>query len=575
MKKYGIYLAYPPAVDLRVDGLGRHLAEFLKAAQERGDVRFAIACPSWMSGNLERLFKDAGVRPASVDIIAPPHRPWLLWAYEYFDRQRKKRRRPGRLTAYWERLQRWGKAAGEFMMKRVVRARGPDGLVWLVAMLPVMIVTGPVAVVVWGGARVARGFLQVAKYWSGRHAGFNARISQVRGAAEKPQLSALLIWLYRLMEEAEAELMRALVHARKDIRAWYCPTAFWPHFNELRVPRLMCVPDVVLTDFSAGFALERGDLFLDGFRRVENSIRGGMHLVTYSEDVKRNTLIKRYHIDASVISVVPHGANRLDNLVLVTGFPNNDVATDTLCRNLFKVALNKAVVARNKTRDGTAVARPEEKGSDHLIAYDRKAWDKVPHPLGRLMDGSDTQFIFYASQFRANKNLLSLLRAYEHLLRRRYIGHKLVLTGNPATVPAIAEFIADNGLENDVLCLNGLSAQELAACYRLADLAVNPSLSEGGCPFTFTEALSVGTPVVMARIPVTEEVITQPDLQDVTFFDPFDWKDMAEKIEWALQNADALLEKQMPFYQQLAQRSWRTAVDEYVEILDRISAEEK
>jgi len=47
----------------------------------------------------------------------------------------------------------------------------------------------------------------------------------------------------------------------------------------------------------------------------------------------------------------------------------------------------------------------------------------------------------------------------------------------------------------------------IAACYKLADLAVNPSLSEGGFPFTFTEALSVGTPVVMARIPVTEEII--------------------------------------------------------------------
>ena len=52
MKKYGIYLAYPPKVDLRAEGLGRHLAEFLKAAQERGDVQFVIACPSWMKKSL-------------------------------------------------------------------------------------------------------------------------------------------------------------------------------------------------------------------------------------------------------------------------------------------------------------------------------------------------------------------------------------------------------------------------------------------------------------------------------------------------------------------------------------------
>jgi glycosyltransferase involved in cell wall biosynthesis len=157
------------------------------------------------------------------------------------------------------------------------------------------------------------------------------------------------------------------------------------------------------------------------------------------------------------------------------------------------------------------------------------------------------------------------------LLKRRYAGHKLVLTGNPNTLPEIARFITEHNLENDVLCLHGLSAQELAACYRLADLAVNPSLSEGGCPFTFTEALSVGTPVVMARITVTEEVITDPELQQQMLFDPYDWKEMADKIEWGLNNRFALLAKQKLLYNQLSQRTWRHVVDEYVEILDRIS----
>jgi glycosyltransferase involved in cell wall biosynthesis len=122
-----------------------------------------------------------------------------------------------------------------------------------------------------------------------------------------------------------------------------------------------------------------------------------------------------------------------------------------------------------------------------------------------------------------------------------------------------------------VLCLHGLTARELAACYRLAELAVNPSLSEGGCPFTLTEALSVGTPVVMGRIAVTEEVITDPALQDVMLFDPYDWKDMAARIEWALQNREALLTRQLKFYAKLSQRTWRHVVDEHIAILDRIS----
>jgi glycosyltransferase involved in cell wall biosynthesis len=69
-----------------------------------------------------------------------------------------------------------------------------------------------------------------------------------------------------------------------------------------------------------------------------------------------------------------------------------------------------------------------------------------------------------------------------HLLKKRYRGYKLILTGDPGNMQAILDFIREHNIENDVLCLNGLSPQQLAACYRLADLAVNPSLSGVGFP---------------------------------------------------------------------------------------------
>jgi len=290
-------------------------------------------------------------------------------------------------------------------------------------------------------------------------------------------------------------------------------------------------------DFPIGFAPVGGDRFLDNFRQVEKAIKGGEYFLTYSENVKWRTLVERYHINPEVISVIPHGANRMDELVVVSGFPDNEAATATLCRKLFRQALQKAVNNDNAAMFGS----------------------------------NDVHFIFYASQFRPNKNIISLLKAYEFLLKRRFVGHKLILTGNPNLLPEIKEYIFAQNLENDVLCLHGLSASELAACYRQADLAVNPSLSEGGCPFTFTEALSVDTPVVMARIAVTEEVITDPDLLEMMTFDSHDWEDIANRIEWALLNQDLLLEKQKPYYDHLAQRTWRNVVDEYINILDQIS----
>ena len=235
--------------------------------------------------------------------------------------------------------------------------------------------------------------------------------------------------------------------------------------------------------------------------------------------------------------MIRHGANRLDDLIRLTGFPDNAAATEKFCRTLLKSALQK----------------------------------DVHRSYAGLKANTGIRFIFYASQFRPNKNIITLLRAYEYLLRRRFVGHKLILTGIPRESDDIAAFIADRNLRNDVLCLHGLSERELAACYHLADLAVNPSLSEGGCPFTFTEAMSVGTPVVMARIRVTEEVITDPQLQAAMLFDPFDWKDVASRIEYGLLNRDKLRALEQPLYEQLAQRSWRNVVDDYVAILERIA----
>lgn len=538
MKKYGIYLGYPPSVDLRAEGLGRHLAEFLKGAQDRDNVRFVIACPSWLRANIIQLCEACNVRAEGLEIISPESKPLLLNLYQrYFafkNRKRSIRQREGRLAKARRRI----RESVRQLETRLVSTRSIPLALGLGSLLALMFFAG----------------------WMVRKAGtislfFKAIRKKVRARLSKPTpppppspvtaaepletgRESFIARMYRLMEESEATLMRSMIESRDDVAAWYSPTAFWPHFNRIRAPRLMCVPDVVLTDFPTGFALVAGSQLLDNFRQVEKAIRGGEYFVTYSEETKWRTLVERYGADPDTVFVVRHGANRLDDLITVSGFEDNEAATDTYCRNLLKNALRKSV-------------------ND---AY------------GPVTISNGIRFIFYASQFRPNKNVITLLKAYNYLVKRRFIGHKLILTGKPLELSDIKQYIFRNNLQNDVLCLHGLTEQELAACYRLADLAVNPSLSEGGCPFTFTEALSVGTPAVMSRIPVTEEVITDPGLQELTLFDPYDWKDMAKKIEWALARRELLIARQMPFYNKLAQRTWQNVVDEYVAVLEHISS---
>lgn len=537
MKTYGIYLAYPPTIELRAQGLGRYLSEFLKAADRRDDVKFVVACPSWMVSSLLAFLEAANVPSRKFEVVSPGKIPLLLRAHEFLAGFRARPRRR-RLQSLFSQVRNVGEKLTAAIERRIASARS---VAWTSVLGVVLIPIVAVVVVLVGlSMLLLTAILGMSKRVNAWVAGMSA-VKKIRasleGAVLLPKDDLRIARLYRLMLEAESSMLQKLMENRSDVAAWYCPTAFWPRFHEIRAPRLMCVPDVVIGDFPAGFANIGGDRYLESFRQVEKAISAGTHFITYSEDVKWRTLVRRYGIDPQAITVVPHGANRLLDLIQVSGSPDNQAATAALCRNLFATAVAKAV-------------------SNSYATFFKR---------------STVQFIVYPSQFRPNKNVISLLRAYEYLLRRRFVGHKLVLTGNPTLRPEVGQFIAQHNLENDVLCLYDLSDQELAACYRLADLAVNPSLSEGGFPFTFTEALSLGTPVVMARMPATEEVIIETQLRDAMLFDPYDWKDIADRIEWGLDHKEELLELQLPVYEKLAKRTWRLVVDEHIDILARIA----
>ena len=97
MRTYGIYLAYPPELDLRAQGLGHHLVEFLKEAKNRSGTKFVIACPSWMRKSLDDLFEGAGISPAAFEIIGPKEKPKLLKLYQLYQAYKRRKRRKSRI----------------------------------------------------------------------------------------------------------------------------------------------------------------------------------------------------------------------------------------------------------------------------------------------------------------------------------------------------------------------------------------------------------------------------------------------------------------------------------------------
>lgn len=538
VKKYGIFTAYHPATDLRHEGLGRYLAAFVKAGVSGSQIHFVIACPSWSRVAISNLLDEAGVSRDGYHFLGPSRQPLLFAAYELLRRKaiRKSKLRFSTLTARFLKL-----AARHFswLGTQLVGARSFFVLIPIAAYAAVLAL---VAVPLAGAAIVAEALVRLGRRVYRRSYRLARRVaagglSRVRLVSGLSGPGTLMPSLFHAMHQREVEIIAGLVRDDADVSAWYCPAPIWPVFNEVAVPSLVCVPDIVFAEFPVPFAEQGGPALMTTYQNIKRSLETGRHFVTYSEHVKWSVLVDRFGVDPRKISTIRHAPNKLEHRIDISGFPNVDRTSIEYCKVLLLGAIDKAV------------------------GYNLKDFQN-----------KDFKYIFYASQFRPSKNVYALLAAYRSLVKERYVGHKLLLTGDPSAARDIAEFIANNNLRNDVLCLHGLSESELAACYKLADLAVNPSLSEGGMPFTFTEALSVGTPVVMGDIAVTREIIIDQALRDATLFDPYDWRAVADKIEWALQNKNALYQQQRHFYDEvLSKRTWDDVVAEHIAIMDDVA----
>jgi len=103
-------------------------------------------------------------------------------------------------------------------------------------------------------------------------------------------------------------------------------------------------------------------------------------------------------------------------------------------------------------------------------------------------------FVLAVGTLERRKNLMVVLRALVGLP-----GVPFVAVGRPTPyLDELRAFARTNGLDDRVRFLSGVSSADVRAMYRLATVAVYPSLLEGfGLPIL--EALASGTPVVTSR----------------------------------------------------------------------------
>lgn len=155
------------------------------------------------------------------------------------------------------------------------------------------------------------------------------------------------------------------------------------------------------------------------------------------------------------------------------------------------------------------------------------------------------RFLLFSGSFDKRKNHQSLIRAYATLPFEIRQSHQLVIAGNYSELDCsnLFNLAKKNGLNEDELILTGyISDSDLIILYNLCALFVFPSLREG-FGLTILEAMSCGAPVIGSDTTSISEVINKRD----ALFDPYNVKDIANKIYQALSNRN--------FYNELLKNS--------------------
>ncbi|WP_034657697.1 glycosyltransferase [Chelativorans sp. J32] len=517
--KLGIFLGYGPRQLDPHQGISRLITFIVKGALKSPDTRIMIAGSGWIKDGINEILDDAGIPRSSVEIVTTRGEPLALKIYEGVRKLRlrpptARRRRRLALRAISKATEVVSDWLGTANPVVFVAGLAAFSLLAIVAAIPAAILLVLLGV-----------FYAVRAAWRRFFRRYGHLINRTYRALFKVVMA---VEPTERIRERELHRLVKLANRQKDINVWYVPSMFWPEVAKLRGKVVMGAPDIVFYEFPVQFGDESGRRAL---KRISGSLAAADHLICYSEHVKQKHLVQMNGVSPERISVIRHG---IVDMKAAEEYSRQDAL-------------------------------------DVLHAYIEKSRRKLPDYLHRFRF-DDVDFLFYSSQIRPYKNVEALARVYEKLLRERYRPLKLILTGNIHSNKRLQDFIRSQGLERDILSLHSVPNSVLGALYKLAALSVTPTQFEGGFPFTFSEAYSVGTPSVMSRIPVVTEMIDDPALLDRMTFLPHDQEDMLRKIVWGLDNRDELLRLQGPLYEQLSERSWGTVASEYLDVIKAVAS---
>jgi glycosyltransferase involved in cell wall biosynthesis len=191
-----------------------------------------------------------------------------------------------------------------------------------------------------------------------------------------------------------------------------------------------------------------------------------------------------------------------------------------------------------------------------------------PHLCQASLDKHRVQrpYLLYVGTIEPRKNLLTLIRAYEELLRTTTRKPQLVLCGGRGWLcDEVFSLVEQLKLQDSVRFTGYVEDADLPALYSAAEAFVYPSYYEGfGLPPL--EAMACGTPVITSDVSSLPEVVGEAGLTHA----PEDVRALTEGMARLLGDESARAHFKSAGLRQAAQFSWDRAARETQAVYDEL-----
>lgn len=175
-------------------------------------------------------------------------------------------------------------------------------------------------------------------------------------------------------------------------------------------------------------------------------------------------------------------------------------------------------------------------------------------------------YLLYVGTIEPRKNLLTLIRAYNELLRTTEHQPQLVLCGGRGWLfDEVFKLVEELKLQDQVRFTGYVPDEDLPALYSAAEIFLYPSLYEGfGLPPL--EAMACGTPAICSSASSLPEVIGGAGLTH----DPNDWQALTGHTAKLLGDRAARQHFKQAGLEQAARFSWDRAARETQSVYDEV-----